>query len=238
MDLVRRFPATRHSALTAMRSGDGAGRARGLATLSAVYWRPVYSYLRLRWRKPHEEAADLAQEFFAELLEKDLLSRFDPSRARLRTYLRVCIDGLVSNHDKAQSREKRGGGAALPFDFETAREELERVAGSAESMESLFEKEWARGVFAIALQRLREACAKAGRADRYALLEQYDLADSRPTYAELAEQFGIAVTDVTNRLFRIRRELRQVVLDVLRELTASEEEFLEEARALLGKDAA
>src|SRR5919201_4212212 len=122
MDLVRRFPATRHSALTAVRSGDGAERARGLATLSAVYWRPVYSYLRLRWRKPHEEAADLAQEFFAELVEKDLLSRFDPSRARLRTWLRACIDGLVANHDKAASRQKRGGTAAIHFDFDGARD--------------------------------------------------------------------------------------------------------------------
>jgi len=238
MDLVRGFPLTRHSALAAVRSADAAERARGLATLSSVYWRPVYSYLRLRWRRPHEEAADLAQDFFAELMDKDLLSRFDPSRARLRTYLRVCIDGLVSNSDKAASRQKRGSGTALHFDFEDVREEVERLTSTVESAESLFEKEWARGVFATALQRLRDACAEAGKADHYALLEQYDLGDARPTYAELAQRFGIAVTDVTNRLFRVRRELRHVVLDVLRELTASEEEFLEEARALLGEDAA
>src|SRR5438067_6023195 len=160
MDLMRGFPPTRHSALSAVRSADSAERARGLAALSSVYWRPVYSYLRLRWRRPHDEAADLAQEFFAELIDKDLLSRFDPSRARLRTYVRVCIDGLVSNSDKAASRQKRGGGAAaLQLDFEGAREEVERLAGTAESAESLFEKEWARGVFALALQRLRDSCA-------------------------------------------------------------------------------
>ena len=69
MDLVRGFPPTRHSALVAVRSADATERARGLATLSSVYWRPVYSYLRFRWRRPHEDAADLAQEFFAELVE-------------------------------------------------------------------------------------------------------------------------------------------------------------------------
>jgi RNA polymerase sigma factor (sigma-70 family) len=239
MDPVRGFPPTRHSALAAVRSGDAAERARGLSALSSAYWRPVYGYLRLRWRKPHEEAADLAQEFFAELVEKELLSRFDPSRARLRTWLRVCIDGLVGNHDKAASRVKRGGGVAtIRFDFDGAREDVERLAGVAESPESMFEKEWARGVFAIALDRLREECAEAGKADHYALLEQYDLADARPTYAELARRFGLAVTDVTNRLFRVRRELRRVALEVLRELTASEEEFREEARALLGENAA
>jgi RNA polymerase sigma-70 factor (ECF subfamily) len=236
--LVRGFPTTRHSALAAVRSGDVAERARGLATLSGVYWRPVYSYLRLRLHRTHEEAADLAQEFFAELVQKELLARFDPSRARLRTYLRVCIDGLVANHDKAASRQKRGGAGTLEFDFDGAREEIERLAATSESPETLFEKEWARGVFALALRRLSEECATRGKAQHYALLEQYDLATERPTYAELAQRFGIAVTDVTNRLFRVRRELRRITLEVLRELTASEEEFREEARALLGDGAA
>ena len=101
----------------------------------------------------------------------------------------------------------------------------------------LFEKEWARGVFTIALRRLEQECASAGKSQHYALLERYDLGDERPTYAELARSFGVAVTDVTNRLFRVRRELRRIVLEVLRELTAGEDEFREEARALLGDGA-
>jgi len=232
MELVRAFPPTRHSAIAALRSGDAAERARALETLSAVYWRPVYSYLRLRWQRPHEEAADLAQDFFAQLVQQDLLVRFDPARARLRTWLRVCIDGVVANHDKAASRQKRGGAAAAQFDFQTAREEVERVA--TESPEARFEQDWARGVFAMALDRLRCACEASGKAQHYALLEEYDLGAERPTYADLAARHGISVGDVTNRLFRVRRELRSVVLEVLRELTASEEEFREEARSLLG----
>jgi len=229
-DLVRAFPLTRRSAVEAARSGDAAERARGLQTVAAAYWRPVYSYLRLHWKKSHEEAADLAQDFFAELVDKDLLARFDPARARLRTWLRVSIDGLVSNHDRAATRMKRGGGAP-EFDFESAREAVEN-AGLAASPEAEFEKEWARAVFAMALQRLRERCAAEGKEQHYALLDAYDLGD-RPSYAALAERFGIAVTDVTNRLSWARRELRAAVFDVLRELTTSEAELREEARALL-----
>jgi RNA polymerase sigma factor (sigma-70 family) len=233
-DLVRGFPPTRHSAVVALRSGDEAERAHALSTLSSVYWRPVYSYLRLRWHRPHEEAADLTQEFFAELVEKDLLAVFDPARARLRTWLRVCIDAMVANHDKAASRQKRGGGwEPLRFDFDGVRSAVERLSSGAESPEALFEKEWARAVFESALGRLRDACAAAGKAQHYALLEQYDLGEARPTYQELADRSGIPVTDVTNRLFRVRRELRRMVLDVLRESAANEEEFREQARALL-----
>src|SRR5204863_182051 len=103
-----------------------------------------------------------------------------------------CIDGLVSNFDKAAARQKRGGGAAvLHFDFEGAREEVERVIGHAESAESLFEQEWVRGVFATALRRLRDACATAGKSDHYTRLEHpgivpvHDvglLPDGRPFY--------------------------------------------------------
>ena len=241
--LVRGFPSTRHSAVAAARSEDAAERARGLATVASVYWRPVYSYLRLRWRRPHEEAADLSQEFFAEVVQKELLVRFDPARARLRTFLRTCIDGLVANHDKAAKRQKRGGGAAtvpldVSFDFAGTREEIERLMDTAASPERLFEQEWSRAVFAMALDRLRAECAKAGKSRQYEIFEQYDLASGeRPTYAALAERFGIEATDVTNWLFRVRRELRRVVLDVLGELTTSEEEFREEAQALLGAQA-
>jgi RNA polymerase sigma-70 factor (ECF subfamily) len=226
--LDRAFPATRPSALEAARSGDPAERARGLETVAEAYWRPVYSYLRLRWRKPHDEACDLTQQFFAELIEKDLLARFDPGRGRLRTWLRVCADGVLANAGRAAVRRERL--QAVPMDFDAAREGFE--AQPSASPEAAFEKEWARAVFAMALLRLRDRCARQGKEQHYALLDAYDLSE-RPTYAALAERFGIAVTDVTNRLAWARRELRACVFEILRELTGSEAELREEARALL-----
>ncbi len=230
--LPRGFPATRHSALVAARSADAAERARGLEVIASVYWRPIYGYLRLRWRRSHDEAKDLAQEFFATLLHGGLLDRFDARRARLRTYLRTCVDGVVASQDRAAARHKRGGGS-LTFDFESARAEVE--AQTAGSPDAAFERDWARGVFAMALERLRGECEQNGKAQHFALLEQYDLGDQRPTYAALAERHGLTVTDVTNRLHRVRGELRRVTLEILRELTASDDEFRQEARALLGE---
>jgi RNA polymerase sigma factor (sigma-70 family) len=235
--LARGFPPTRHSALAAIRAGDEEERRRGLSALAEAYWRPVYGYLRLHWRKPHEEAADLAQEFFAHLLEADLLSRFDPARARLRTFLRICVDRIAAGEIRAARRLKRGGGEpAIAFDFDGARAEIEKQAGEAEAPDVLFEREWARGLFAAALERLRELCAREGKSQHFALLEQHDLGleAEPPSYAELARRFGIATTDVTNRLAWARRRLREVLLDLLRECTSSESELREEARALLG----
>ena len=44
------------------------------------------------------------------------------------------------------------------------------------------------------------------------------------------------MTQVTNHLYWARRELRQSVLETLREITASEQEFRSEARALFGAE--
>jgi hypothetical protein len=41
-------------------------------------------------------------------------------------------------------------------------------------------------------------------------------------------------SDVTNYLAHARRELRRIVLEQLREMTGSEEEFKQEAETLLG----
>ena len=60
---------------------------------------------------------------------------------------------------------------------------------------------------------------------------------ARPTYASLAHETGLRVTDVTNELAWTRRAFRDIVLSLLREVCASDEEFRAEARDLLGIDA-
>jgi RNA polymerase sigma factor (sigma-70 family) len=237
---MTRFPDTRGSLVAAVKSGDGEARARALETLAEAYWRPVYAYVRLKAGREHEDAADLTQEFFAQLVEKDWLVRFDPSKARLRTYLRVLVDGLVANEWKAKGRVKRGGGLQiLSLDFDAVRREIEehRAAGEL-SPEDLFEREWVRSVFSMAVERFRETCAADGKELRFALFSAYDLegdaAVERPRYEDLARRFGTTAVDVTNQLAGARRDFRRIVLALLRELTVSDAEFRLEARALLG----
>src|SRR5258708_14085925 len=74
------FPVTRWSVIDAVKSQDPAEQAWALDTLFAAYWKPVYTYVRLRWNRPAEDAQDLTQGFFAELLERDLLANYDPAK--------------------------------------------------------------------------------------------------------------------------------------------------------------
>lgn len=238
-----RFPLTRWSAIVAARSGNPRERERALETLFIAYWKPVFKYIRVRWNRAFEDAEDLTQGFFAGLLERDLLAQYDPGKSRLRTFLRLCVDSFVLNETKAAQRQKRGGNVLhLALDFQAAENELglgsvdpERIA-APESLEAFFEKEWRRSLFGWAVEDLKARCEASGKEKAFRLFEKYDLEEDRVTYAQLAEEFGVAVTDVTNMLAWARREFRQIALARLREMCGSDGEFRREARALFGRE--
>lgn len=237
-----RFPDTRYSVVIAARSADASVRQRGYDVLIAAYWKPVYKYVRIKWHAPEADAQDFTQEFFARAMEKGFFDRYDPAKARFRTFLRVCLDRFMANQRKAETRQKRGGELAfVPLDFETAEGELRRHdVPDTVDVEDYFHREWVRHLFGVAVDTLRARCAEAGRTLHFTLFERYDLDGDagveKPTYRQLAEELGIATTDVTNHLSLARREFRAIVLDRLREICGSDDEFRQEALQLLGVD--
>jgi RNA polymerase sigma factor (sigma-70 family) len=233
------FPATHLSLVRRAGSDDSDTRAGAEEALAAVYWAPIYAYIRLTHRQAPADAEDLTQGFFAEALRRGLFARYEPERARFRTYVRRCVDSYVANALEAERRLKRGGAAAF-VSIEAAESEgrlTSEAPGGAADADAVFQREWVRSVFTGAVRRLRERYRETGRVDRLAVFERYDLADSddiRPTYAALAEERGLRVTQVTNWLAAVRRDFRGIVLDIIRELSGSEDEFRADVRDLLG----
>lgn len=235
----RLFPSTRRTLLQAA-SGGGEERRRAHDALVRAYWKPIYKVLRWRWAVGPVEAEDLTQGFFLACLERDFFARYDPARARFRTYLCTCLGGFVANHRQALRRLRRGGGAVhQEFDFVGAEDEVTRSLPSPDlDAEALLHREWVRHLFALALDRARRRLEERGQGGAWTVFERYDLEGTddprRPTYGELAADLGIPATQVTNRLGAARRELRRAVLELLAETTGSDRELSEEARALLG----
>ena len=237
-----RFPATEWSAIVAAGSTDPAERTRAMETLIAAYWKPVYKYVRIKWRKSNEDAKDLTQGFFAAAIEKDFFKSYDPAKARFRTFLRTCLDGFISNEEKAARRIKRGGDAVLlSIDFESAEDEIRRADLPApETLDEYFDKEWVRSLFGLAIDNLKAECEAKGKSVHFRLFESFYLDEEndsgRITYDRLARESGLSTSNVTNYLAYARREFRRIVLERLREVTATQEEFRREARSLLGVD--
>jgi RNA polymerase sigma factor (sigma-70 family) len=236
------FPTTRYSVIAASGSADPEARRSAFAVIAETYWKPVYKYVRLRWQASPEEAEDLTQAFFARAFEKDFFRSYDASKARFRTFLRTCLDGFVANERKASQRLKRGGGVQIvSLDFKTAEGELrQHDLPVPADMEEFFDREWARSVFSLAVDALRGHYRVTDRERYFRAFERYDLeapdAGTHLTYAGLAAELGVTVTDVTNYLAAARRQFRAFVLERLRELTGSDDEFRAEAKRWLGVD--
>jgi len=235
---LHKFPVTNHSAVANARSDDQITRQRALETILNSYWKPVYKYIRLKWQASNEDAKDLTQGFFANTFEKDHFANYDPAKASFQTFLRTCLDGFVANERKAGQRLKRGGGTDhYSLDFAAAEDELASHAlTSTLNPEDYFHREWVRWMFTLAVEAFRRRCDESGRTIHFQLFERYDLNDdnSDVSYASLGHEFKLEPATVNNYLAAARRDFRRIVLEKLREITATDEEFRTEARSLLG----
>ncbi|HEU4932850.1 MAG TPA: hypothetical protein VFT48_12285, partial [Pyrinomonadaceae bacterium] len=237
---LHKFPVTNHSAIANARSLDPVARQRALETILTSYWKPVYKYIRLKWQASNEDAKDLTQGFFANAFEKDHFSNYEATKASFQTFLRTCLDGFVANERKAGRRLKRGGDMNhYQLDFAAAEDELaSHAVTSTINPEDYFHREWVRWMFTLAVEAFRKRCDESGRTVHFQLFERYDLNDdnSDVSYASLGMEFGLEPATVNNYLAAARRDFRRIVLEKLREITATDEEFRTEARSLLGID--
>lgn len=236
----RNFPKTHHSAIDAARSEDPQQRRHAFEAILESYWKPVYKYVRIKWQVNNEDGKDLTQGFFANVLEKNHLANYDISKASFQTFLRTCVDGYVANQQKAQQRLKRGGGVDMfSLDFGGAETELALHPPATNlSPEEYFQQEWTRNLFTLAVETLRRKYEQSDRATRFQIFEKYDLEDSpeKTSYNALADEFGLTTTTVNNHLAAARRDFRKILIEKLRQLTASDGEFRLAARQLLGID--
>ena len=230
---LHKFPVTNHSAIINARSDDQSVRHRAFDTILASYWKPAYKYIRLKWHANNEDAKDLTQGFFASAFEKNYFATYDARKASFQTFLRTCLDGFVANERKAGRRLKRGG-EMDHLDFAAAEHELAAHASSTLSPEDYFHREWVRWMFTLAVDAFRQRCEESGRGVHFQLFERYDLSDDEVSYTSLAKDFGLDTATVNNYLAAARRDFRRVVLEKLREITATDEEFRTEAHSLLG----
>ena len=233
------FPATRHSVIERIRDADPDARREAFGDLIAGYWKPLYKHLRITWHLEADEASDLTQAFFADAFQKSWLERYEPDKARFRTFVRVCADRFVMNVRQSASRQKRGGAATIvPLDFDGAERELAALHTSATpEPDAFFHQEFVRALFDRTVQELRAECDAAGKGVHFTLFERYDLAPvDGVSYAQLAGELGLTTTQVTNALAQVRRRFRERALETLRGLCGSDREFRREARELFGID--
>jgi len=215
-----RFPSTRVSLIQA--AGSGLSDA-AMDQVIALYWKPVYRFVRLKFQKSNEDAKDLTQGFFTSALQRNFFTRFNPAKASFRTYVRMAVERYAANQHAAENRQKRGG--AVEF------ESVEDREIATESPELEFDREWRRQLFSLALDDLRAHCQQSGKQVQFAIFEDYDLTDGdRLSYSDLAAKYGMPESTVNNHLAWARRTLRAFIRERLRSTTSGARELHEEMR--------
>ena len=142
---------------------------QALATLCETYWTPVYAFVR-RNGYDREQAQDLTQGFFAQLLEKRLLVDADQQRGKFRSFLLTAVKHFLANEWDREHAQKRGGSwVPVSIDLVAAERWYEPAVVADATPESLFELQWALSLLEFTLARLRAEFAVAGKTDQFDL---------------------------------------------------------------------
>jgi RNA polymerase sigma factor (sigma-70 family) len=234
----QQLPATSHTAFAALRGADPVRREEELARLVKLYWKPVYCLVRRTRSSSNEDAKDLTQDFFAEVIVGGgLVDQYEPGKGTFRAYLKGALRNFLSKRVRDASREKRGGGAK-PLSLDFADADLEQILpdGDALSPEEAFDSAWRNEVLVRATGRLEDQLKAQGKGLYFEVFKRYDLEEGGETlsYEDLGRQLRLSADDVKNYLTRTRQEFRHVVRAILAESVENPEGLAEEWNALFG----
>ncbi|HXT12620.1 MAG TPA: sigma-70 family RNA polymerase sigma factor [Candidatus Angelobacter sp.] len=225
--------ATTHWSVVLAAGNDAAPKAQdALEKLCRIYWHPLYAYARRRGHSP-ADAEDLAQGFFAWLLERKWLARADQERGRFRSFLLTSFSNFLANEwDKARA-QKRGGGQIVSLQLEEV--EVQYAWESAEhfTAEQSFELRWALALLDEVLRRLEAEFAKDGKTELFEALKPCLLGErSAQPYAALAAKLGMTEGSVKVAVHRLRQRYRQLLRDEIANTVSKPDEVEEEMRYL------
>lgn len=204
--------ATTHWSLIRRAAGDPAQPQcqAALGELCTAYWYPLYAYLRRRGYAA-DEAEDLVQAFFANLLEDGILEQADPRRGRFRSFLLAAIRNYVGHQHEYQRAQKRGGHLRqLSLDFADAERRWSFEPVDEQTPEAVFDRQWALELLRRVLGAVAEEYRASGKGAWFDVLQCYlTPAAELPSYAELAERLGTTTTAAKVAVHRLRQVYRR-----------------------------
>ncbi|MBV8880919.1 MAG: sigma-70 family RNA polymerase sigma factor [Planctomycetaceae bacterium] len=226
------FPDTVWSSVLA--EADPRGQA-ARERFFALYWRPVYRFIRTAGRASIEDAKDLTQEFFSYFLEGGLLAKYREEKGRFRSFLKGVLRRFLSEARRDGAAQKRGGGRTIvSLDVAELEAEPFRGARGEPTPEELFDRQWARDVLQESLAELRRRLTDEGRGECLRVYEAYELSPAQEarSYGELGRELGLTEHQVKNHLDAARERLEQIVRERLARGVSSPRELAEEMNDL------
>lgn len=213
------FPPTAWSLLSRLRDPKDPRVQEYLNRMIEIYWRPVYKFVRISWKRSNEDAKDLTQAFFIHLLEGNLLAKAEPERGNFRKLLLASLRNFLSNENRAGQALKRGGGKVV-VSLDAGAED----GGAAEPQDpqEAFESQWGREVLERAIDKL----SKTVRPAVFTAFRLFHLEDV--PVKRIAAELNATEAQVGHHLQDARTVLRRVVVDEIREYVHDDSEIARE----------
>jgi DNA-directed RNA polymerase specialized sigma24 family protein len=228
------FATTHWTVVLRARGRDSPEAGEALSQLCRVYWYPLYAFARGRGHGI-EDAQDLTQGFFAQLIEKDYLHFADRRRGRFRCFLLTAFKCFLANEwDRARAQKRGGDYSISTLEMSQGESEFQQEPWVDASPDRVFDRRWAITLLAKVRKRLADEYRAGGKGDRYARLEAYLPGEDRQqSYAAVAAELGISEGAVKVEVHRMKRRFGDLLRAEISQTVASEAELDEEIRYLI-----
>ena len=204
------FVTTRWSVVQEARGSTPQSR-EALAHICQTYWFPLYAYVRRRGHSP-EDAEDLTQEFFRQLLEHRWINDVDRAKGRLRAFLITALKRFLAKERRRAFAKKRGGGQhILSLDSRIAEGRYASCENPSLEAEALYDRQWALTLLDLTVQRLENEYAEAGKAELFgALKEGLVMTHQSIDYPTLAAELDMTEGAARVAVHRMRKRFREI----------------------------
>jgi DNA-directed RNA polymerase specialized sigma24 family protein len=227
------FAATRWSIVLVAGRRSSPDSRRALESLCEAYWYPLYAYVRRRVADTND-AHDLTQAFFAELLAKNYVGSATAERGRFRAFLLTALKHFLSKEwEKAKAQKRGGGKAPICLDFELADSQYGIEPTCGLTAEQIYDREWAVALLGRIMQRLEQESVDAGKPQQFAELKNFLIgAHAGATYSDVAAKLGLTEAAAKMAAHRLRRRYRELLREEIAETVSGPEEVEDEIRNL------
>jgi RNA polymerase sigma factor (sigma-70 family) len=225
---------TTHWSIVLEAQGESPTAQEALEKLCRTYWRPIYSFVR-RQGAGAEDAEDLAQGFFALLLERKDLITVRKEKGRLRSYLLTSVKNFLADEARRALAVKRGKGQRLiPLDDIREGEFIDLERSDRLTADQIYERRWAFTVLEQVMTRLRDEYRSAGNVRFFDQMKKMlmDEAD-RPSQAQIAAEFDMTENAVKQAFYRFRQRYQTLLREEIAHTVATPSDIEDELRYLI-----
>lgn len=235
---VEGFHTTCWTKIADIKTSDNAKEQLIINELLALYWKPVYCYLRHKGNN-NEAAKDLTQGFFHEIvIGRGLIQQADKTKGKFRTFLLTALDRYTRDIHQKETSGKR-----MPTGKIYSLEEFDMPDMSVDipdlSPEQGFHYAWITDLLDQVFSEVEQECHKTHKEIHWKVFSAKVLDPiihnkKASSLSDLCAELGIDnESSASNMIITVKRRLRKALERNLERLSHSGKEIEEEINNLL-----